>query len=265
MPRRSPPHGRARRRQHPEEVLVLSCEHGGNRIPARYAALFVGSEHLLASHRGLDLGAAPLARRLARALGAPLHLHGFSRLLVDANRSLGHPGLFSVHTRALPEGERERIVARYWRPHRRAVERAVEAARRGGAPVLHLSVHSFTPRLGGRSRGCDVGLLYDPSRPRERELCARWREALRELAPRLRVRRNHPYRGNADGFTTHLRRRFADPAYAGIEIEVSQARLRGAGARELARVLAASLRLARDAGDDAARAPSSPLYRAPVR
>jgi predicted N-formylglutamate amidohydrolase len=239
VPRRAASRGRPAR---PERVIV-SCEHGGNRIPARFAPLFFRQQRVLAGHRGFDPGAAPLARRLARTLDAPLHVHLLSRLLADPNRSLGHPRLFSARTRALPENERAQIVARCWRPHRRAVEAAVALALRRGARVLHLSVHSFTPRLDGRSRGCDVGLLYDPARPRERELCARWRAILLELAPGLRVRRNHPYRGDADGFTTHLRRRFADPGYAGIELEVSQARLRGSRARELERTLAASLRL----------------------
>ncbi|TFG98566.1 MAG: N-formylglutamate amidohydrolase [Myxococcales bacterium] len=226
--------------------MIVSCEHGGKRIPARLAPLFAGQERVLASHRGFDAGAASLARHLARRLGAPLHVHLLSRLLVDANRSLGHPRLFSERTRTLPEEERARILARCWQPHRDAVEGEVRVALRRGARVLHLSVHSFSPRLAGRSRGCDVGLLYDPSRPRERELCARWRAILLELAPGLRVRRNHPYRGDADGFTTHLRGRFADPAYAGIELEVNQGRLRSSGARELELTLAASLRLLLD-------------------
>jgi hypothetical protein len=35
------------------------------------------------------------------------------------------------------------------------------------------------------------------------------------------VRRNRPYRGAADGLTTHLRRKLG-PRYLGIELEVSQ-------------------------------------------
>jgi predicted N-formylglutamate amidohydrolase len=229
--------------------VIVSCEHGGNRIPARFAPLFAGHARALASHHGFDPGAAPLARRLARAVDAPLHLHRLSRLLVDPNRSLGHPRLFSERTRALPERERKRILARCWHPHRRAVEASVASALRRGERVLHLSVHSFTPRLAGRSRDCDVGLLYDPARPRERELCARWQALLRELAPGLRVRRNHPYRGDADGLTTHLRRCFADPRYAGIELEVSQGRLRAPAAPGLERTLAASLRLLLEEGE----------------
>ena len=38
----------------------------------------------------------------------------------------------------------------------------------------------------------------------------------------LRVRRNYPYRGDADGLTTTLRRRFPWQRYLGIEIEVNQ-------------------------------------------
>ena len=43
--------------------------------------------------------------------------------------------------------------------------RAAVAARK---QVLHVAVHSFTPVLHGERRNADVGLLYDPARPRER-------------------------------------------------------------------------------------------------
>ena len=36
-------------------LLVLSCEHAHNRVPARYRHLF--DAELLESHRGYDLGA----------------------------------------------------------------------------------------------------------------------------------------------------------------------------------------------------------------
>jgi hypothetical protein len=65
-------------------------------------------------------------------------------------------------------------------------------------------------------------LLYDPARDGERELCARWKHALAALAPTLRVRRNYPYEGKADGFTSHLRLRFDRPEYVGIELEINQ-------------------------------------------
>ena len=37
--------------------IVISCEHGGNRIPARYREWFTRHRALLASHRGFDPGA----------------------------------------------------------------------------------------------------------------------------------------------------------------------------------------------------------------
>jgi len=88
--------------------------------------------------------------------------------------------------------------------------------------VLHLSVHSFTPAIDGRVRNADVGLLYDPARTAERRVCQQLQRALQSAHPELRVRRNYPYRGTADGFTTYLRRLFPDKQYAGIEIEINQ-------------------------------------------
>ncbi|HEX8011112.1 MAG TPA: hypothetical protein VF814_09280 [Casimicrobiaceae bacterium] len=40
--------------------------------------------------------------------------------------------------------------------------------------------------------------------------------------PRIRVRPNYPYAGNADGLTTYLRRRFPAGSYLGIELEINQ-------------------------------------------
>ena len=41
--------------------LVITCEHGGNRIPVRYRGLFKVKKAVLLSHRGYDIGALSLA------------------------------------------------------------------------------------------------------------------------------------------------------------------------------------------------------------
>ena len=46
-------------------ACLVTCEHGGNDIPPRYAPLFRGRRALLASHRGYDPGALVTARALA--------------------------------------------------------------------------------------------------------------------------------------------------------------------------------------------------------
>jgi predicted N-formylglutamate amidohydrolase len=225
--------------------IILSCEHGGSRIPAAYEALFHGQEELLATHRGYDLGILPLARYLARELGAPLHAAEVSRLLVDLNRCRHSPTLFSEVTRRLPAGERGEILRRYYDPYREAVTRSVAGGLRGGR-VLHLSVHSFTPELRGVVRRADIGLLYDPARPVEAEFCRRWQAAITRLDPGLRVRRNYPYRGVSDCLVTTLRRQFAGERYLGLEIEVNQKLPRGEPGRwrRVRRVLLDSLRAA---------------------
>lgn len=210
----------ARRRAGP--AVVLSCEHAGFRVPARWLPLFDGADAVLGSHRGWDPGAAPLAGRLALALGAPLIQHPFTRLLADVNRSPGHPRLFSEFTRRLPGAERDRIVTMCWTPHRVAVESAVEAEIRQAGSVMHVGVHSFTPVLDGRVRAVDVGLLYDPSRRFERAFASVWIRAARASLPGLRVRANQPYRGRSDGLTTALRGCFPDDRYLGLELEVGQ-------------------------------------------
>jgi predicted N-formylglutamate amidohydrolase len=106
---------------------------------------------------------------------------------------------------------------------------------------VHIAVHSFTGVLRGEERNAEISLLYDPARPGEVDLCNRWIAALRELFPEFRVRRNYPYRGNADGLTTWLRRRFPNPQYAGIELELNQTLLAGKRCRMLKQFLGTSI------------------------
>lgn len=242
------------------EAVIITCEHGGNRIPPRYRALFDRGHAALNSHRGWDPGALPLARELAAALDAPLHFSTVSRLLVDLNRSEGHPRVFSKYTRALPESERERVLREHYRPYREAVARRIEGQNSGKNRIVHISVHSFTPVLKGVRRTADIGLLYDPRRPREKALAAAWQHAIRSVQPGLKVRLNYPYLGTSDGHTTSLRGRFQPNFYAGIELEVNQAIVRAGGARWAAvrRDLVGSLAVALG-WESAARTPDDPL------
>lgn len=223
-------------------VLVLSCEHAGNRIPAPWRTLFRGQQARLNSHRGFDIGALTCARALARRLGAPLLYADTSRLLIDLNRSPHHPALYSEITRGLPPADKQRILTRHYLPHRNRVENRISGQIASARRVLHVAVHSFTPVLDGVRRRADIALLYDPARRLEVRVCRTWQQALEHESDVL-VRRNYPYRGVSDGLTRYLRTRFRPAVYAGIELELNQRLLtRPATARALPALLAASLR-----------------------
>ncbi len=210
--------------------LIVSCEHAGNVVPAAYREHFLGHEHHLRTHRGWDPGALLLAREICKSLGAPLYATATTRLLIDANRSVGNPALHGEMVRGLPQRERRVIVATHYRPHRDAIEGAVADAIRGGASVVHVASHSFTPVLNGVVRTADIGFLYDPSRPGEVAFSTAWLESLQARRADLRLRRNYPYLGKEDGLTTLLRRRHDVDRYMGLELEVNQRYVEQGGA-----------------------------------
>ncbi len=226
--------------------IVLTCEHGGNKIPASYAAYFARAKGVLATHRGYDIGALRLARQLARSLRVELQAATVSRLLIDLNRSPGHRSLFSEFMAKASREERDAIFRGFYLPYRKKVEAKVARHLRAGSKVLHLAIHSFTPVLNGTRRRADIGLLYDPRSEAEREFCHRWRRELGREAPWLCVRYNYPYRGRADGLGTYLRRRMGAKGCLAVELEVNQRHLShpGATSAKVRRAIALSLRSA---------------------
>lgn len=211
------------------DYFLISCEHGGNRIPSRYREFFRGREELLRSHRAYDMGAIRIAREFADVLSAPLFVSTISRLLIELNRSPRHSHLYSEVTKSAPADIKEEIFQRYYQPYRTKVEMQIAQAVAAGSRVIHVSCHSFTQELKGEVRNADIGLLYDPSRLAEAGLCRRWRTALQVYAATLKARMNYPYTGTSDGFTVYLRRRFPADSYLGIELEVNQKHVRARG------------------------------------
>ncbi|MGY6630823.1 MAG: N-formylglutamate amidohydrolase [Wenzhouxiangella sp.] len=199
-------------------VFLITAEHASAAVPARWRPLFAGSPSVLSTHRAWDPGSRLLAQALASGLGAELLQGEVSRLLVDLNRSIRHPALWSEFSRRLPETDRQELLDRYWRPHWQRYRQRLESAT---LPVLHLACHSFTPVLNGRLRQADVGLLYDPSRTAERDFACRLKQALAQRLPALRVRMNYPYRGVANGLGQQHRRLFGQDRLITLEIEVN--------------------------------------------
>ena len=202
---------------------IISCEHASNRMPPRFAHLFKGKEEVLSSHQAYDPGAANLARRLARRLESSAYLGSISRLLIDLNRSPSNrKSLYSAYSRKLRQNDRELLLNRYYLPYRKKVEGAIAGIIGKGEPVLHIAVHSFAPVKNGKMRKADIGLLYDPALKCEKDVCAFLGEYLQEKMGSLHVRKNYPYLGKTDGFTSFLRKKYSAKLYAGIEIEINQ-------------------------------------------
>ena len=201
--------------------FIISCEHATNAIPAEWAHLFRDSDEILKSHRGWDPGALPIAKKLAKMLNVQEVVYPFGRLLIEPNRSLHHPKLFSEFTKKLSRSDKQKLIDEYWTPHRNEIVRRIHIVS-DKKSTLHIGVHTFTPVFDGQVRDVDIGLLYDPGRDREKSFCNALRKSLNTQFPDFKIRMNQPYKGSADGLTTSLRKQFPPDEYMGIELEVNQ-------------------------------------------
>ena len=201
--------------------IIITCEHGGNHVPAAYTHLFSGCKKILNTHQGYDKGAFYVAKTLAKITADYFLFAKTSQLLVDLNRSVHHPKLFSNITKPCNPLIKKEIIDRYYLPYRTNICDTISAYLSQGYRVLHLSVHSFTPNFCGKIRRNDLGLLYHPQHKMEKKFCNSWKETLL-TAGFNQVRLNYPYLGRADGFTQYLRSHFSQKKYYGIELETNQ-------------------------------------------
>ena len=203
--------------------LVLTCEHARNRLPPGCSPDAL-ERAILRSHWGFDLGAWQVVRALSRELGASAIGGRWSRLWVDLNRRVDDGTLIrervdgrllSWNARLRPT-ERERRVLRDHAPYHEALDRLlIRRLVRGRRPLL-LAVHTFTPRLDGRTRAFDAGVLYE----REGRLARALHGELRRSG--LRVRYNEPYSGMA-GMMYSVDRHGKHHGLPCLELELNQA------------------------------------------
>jgi predicted N-formylglutamate amidohydrolase len=201
--------------------LILTCEHAHNDVPAELRSCFSGDESILHTHKAWDAGAFETSRKLL-PLATGCLVGSISRLVVDLNRSLGHPNLHSDFVTNQKNIDLQRYLNLYYHPFRTSVQSLIAQQIAEGNRVVHISVHSFTPVLAGEIRQADVGLLFDPARKAEDAFCTQWLNAMHEANAQLCVRLNYPYLGTDDGHTTALRQQFSQEDYLGIELELNQ-------------------------------------------
>ncbi|MCK5274503.1 MAG: N-formylglutamate amidohydrolase [Alphaproteobacteria bacterium] len=150
---------------------MLLCDHASNAIPAALGDLGL-DEAARSRHIAWDIGAAEVTRHLAGILDASAVLSGFSRLVVDCNRSHDDPsamrqisdGTIVPGNRGLDATARAlRAEGCYW-PYHRAVTGLIDnfAGRRVTPAVV--SIHTCTPVMKDFERPWHIGVLSNHDR-----------------------------------------------------------------------------------------------------
>ena len=182
------------------DVFVFA-DHASRVIPDWIGDLGV-SEADMRRHIAYDIGSEWVARRLCALLDCGGLLCGFSRLVIDANRDPGAPGLIPTESdgtpipgnRDLTLPQRDERIERLYTPYHDALGRDLDA--RPGA--LAISVHSFTPQIGGEPpRETDVGLLVKD----DSETAVAFKTEFLQIAPDLQIDINLPYSAHDLNFT----------------------------------------------------------------
>jgi predicted N-formylglutamate amidohydrolase len=200
--------------------LLVLVDHATNAIPAEYAELGLPPAEL-ERHIAYDIGAGALGRLIAERFRAPALFTCFSRLLIDANRGEDDPTLIMrLSDGAVVPGnarvdaaERERRLARFFRPYHAAAERLIDEMLAAGRPPAILSLHSYTPVWKGARRPWHAGVLWD----RDPRFALPLLEGLRAEAG-LRVGDNEPYSGALENDTMYRHGTARGLAHALLEV-----------------------------------------------
>jgi predicted N-formylglutamate amidohydrolase len=179
---------------------AVTCDHASNAVPDWLGGDLGLPASDMERHIAYDVGAAGLARALARRLESPAILARFSRLVIDPNRGEDDPTLvmrlydgsiIPANRRVGPADVRERLD-RLYRPYHAALGGLL--AGRDDPAVL--AIHSFTPQLLGRPpRPWHVAVLHSHLDNRLALALLRRLRAEGDLC----VGDNEPYNGHLPG------------------------------------------------------------------
>jgi predicted N-formylglutamate amidohydrolase len=183
--------------EHGASPVLVVCDHASRAIPAALDRLGL-PELATWQHIAWDIGAGELARGLAHALDAPAVLAGYSRLVVDCNRSPDDAEAFRTVSdgweipgnRLLAGHDRRLRLGSFFDPYHECIGALLAGFRARGIVPLLLSVHSFSPRLGAVERPWHAGVLWDADEANARRLLAGLR-----ARPGLVIGDNEPYSG----------------------------------------------------------------------
>lgn len=203
--------------------FLLIGDHAGNVIPEALGGLGL-PEHERERHIGWDIGVRALGAALAARLDAVFIHQRYSRLVVDCNRDPDNAeaapevsdGTAIPGNAGLDAAERAARVREIHTPYHAAI--AGEIARRGarGEGFALVSLHSFTPVMGGQGRPWEIGVLHDRG---DTSLALYLLEGLRQIAG-ITVGDNEPYRMDTTDYTVP-RFAYAD-AIPYVELELRQ-------------------------------------------
>ncbi|MGB5708136.1 MAG: N-formylglutamate amidohydrolase [Arenicellales bacterium] len=148
--------------------VLLVGDHVSNLTPASLNNLGLDPE-ALEQHIAYDIGTRKLVHHLSEHLNAPAVLAGYSRLVVDLNRSLEDPSVMPEVSDKIPipgnqnmsATHRSQRIHDFYTPYRKAIDMALRGFRQRGVVPALIAIHSFTPEMAGFSRPWHAGILWD--------------------------------------------------------------------------------------------------------
>jgi len=207
-----------------ETPLFLFGDHASRHFPDRYDNLGLTGDDLT-RHIAWDIGSEAVIRGLCERFECGGIVAGFSRLLIDPNRSKRMDSLIPTESdgtiipgnqNVSPEARAERIETLYAPYHGALTEQLNKAS----SPLV-VSVHSFTPKPNeGEARDLDMGLLvkHDDGTAQD------FKDAIYRTAPKLSVGINAPYSAHDLNHTIDLH--VAPRALRHLAIEIRQDHIR---------------------------------------
>ena len=148
--------------------VLLTGDHVSNIMPKGMNSLGL-DKSALQQHIAYDIGTHKLINHLSEHLDAPAVLAGYSRLVVDLNRSLEDPTVMPEISddRVIPgnqnlsEAHRNERIHCFYTPYRKAIDAKLHRFREQGIVPAFISIHSFTPEMAGFVRPWHAGILWD--------------------------------------------------------------------------------------------------------